>query len=108
MTFVVGNSSQVTGNSLSDQARTITNNIQLIQMNHSRIHRLGAGETVNGFVDTFSDQTGLDSTLTAGSYNNSQCCYTPVSGTSGLTETIQIDEAAAIELCESSGLSITQ
>jgi hypothetical protein len=107
MTFVVGNSSQVTGNSLPDQAKTIMNNIQLIHMNHSRIHRLGAGETVNGFVDTFSDQTGLDLTVTAGSYDNSQCCYTPVSGTSGLTETIQINEAAAIELCESKGLSIT-
>ena len=56
MTFVVGNSSQVTGNSLPDQAKTIMNNIQLIHMNQSRIHRLGAGETVNGFVDTFSDQ----------------------------------------------------
>ena len=107
MTFVVGNSSQVTGNSLPDQAKTIMNNIQLILMNQSRIHKLGAGETVNGFVDTFSDQTGLDLTVTAGSYDNSQCCYTPVSGTSGLTETIQINEAAAIELCESSGLSIT-
>ena len=107
MTFVVGNSSQVTGNSLPDQAKTIMNNIQLILMNQSRIHKLGAGETVNGFVDTFSDQTGLDLTVTAGSYDDSQCCYTPVSGTSGLTETIQINEAAAIELCESSGLSIT-
>jgi hypothetical protein len=92
---------------LSDQPRTIVSNLHLVHLNQSRIHTLAAHETADGFVDTFSDQSGLDLTLTAASYNDSELFYTPGSATTGLTETIQIDQDSNIELCESNSLSIS-
>ncbi|MFH0960323.1 MAG: discoidin domain-containing protein [Pseudomonadota bacterium] len=94
-------------NKFSDLVQTNTNNIQLINMNQSRIHRLPVQNIAGGFVDTFTDQSGVDLTMTASSYNDFESCYTPVSGTSGLTETIQINTTADIELSDPSGLSIT-
>lgn len=107
MTLFVGNLSTIAENSLLDQARTLTSNVQLLLMNQARIHELPAASTVNGFVDTFTDQSGIDLELTTAFYDDLGHCYAANDASGSLTQTSQINMDCIPETLDSNELILT-
>ena len=108
MTLFVGSISTIGENSLLDQARTLTSNVQLLLMNQARIHELPAASTVSGFVDTFTDQSGIDLAPTTAFYDDLRHCYSAKDASGGLTQTYEINMDCIPETLDSNELIVTE
>lgn len=108
MTFIAGASYDPAepANPLADDVEINRKNIQLFFMNQLSLHNLSVQNIVNGFVDTFQDQEGVDETLSIGHYDLTGKYYCDVAGRIGLTQLIEINETSNIEQSDVNGLSV--
>lgn len=90
------------------QNARMAENLQLMFMNQSSLHNLAFQATVNGFVDTFSNNDAIDLTLSKASYDEPGKYFSELPGQTGITEIIRIDNTTKLEMSESAQLTVSE